>query len=71
MFFIERGVNGSEPALNNALEIIGNVEMANILLNSGNDKLRKGDIRWGESHPQYKIIEVNPGTEVILWGGGK
>jgi HEAT repeat protein len=70
IFYIGRGEKGSETSLIKALAKNGNKEMADIFLNCGNDQLRKAATEWAEFH-QYTIIEVEPGTEVLLWGSGK
>jgi hypothetical protein len=66
MALIKLGDKSIEPNLISALYEFGNVEMANIYLNCGNDQLRSAAITWGESNGYHLVVGgSSPGPS---WG---
>jgi hypothetical protein len=56
MALIKLGDKSIEPNLISALYEFGNVEMANIYLNCGNDQLSSAAITWGENNGYHLIV---------------
>jgi HEAT repeat protein len=67
LFFLMRGVPGTEATLIKALERYGTKEMALDLLNCGNDQLEDAARAWATRHG-YEIV-VTPGSGGVSWGG--
>jgi hypothetical protein len=66
-FFLKRGAPGSEPALINALNLSGNVVMAQDFLACGNPKLRMAARDWAKVHG-YKVEAIGGYQPSIRWG---
>jgi|CZKF01.1.fsa_nt_gi HEAT repeat protein len=67
-FFLKRGAPGSEPALINALNLSGNVAMAQDFLACGNPKLRIAARDWAKVNG-YKVESFSGYQSSIRWGG--
>lgn len=65
VFFIMGGKTEAEPLLVSALNHYGNVVMAEIYLNSGNDSLSQAAYNWADVNG-YQVIRG--GTSSVRWG---
>jgi len=68
-FYIRKGIPGSEPVLNDALDSFGYVTMAEDYLNCGNDKLESAAEAWA-SRNGYRITHTWGSATGPQWGSG-
>lgn len=66
-YYIRRGDPGTENDLIDALNKYGDSDMAEDMLNSGNEKLRDAANNWASAH-NYEINYL-PGGKATSWGG--
>lgn len=69
-FFINQGGQGAEPKLIEALNIKGNVDMAETYLNCGNSLLEAAAKKWASAHG-YTIVSYPSGSGGVSWGSAE
>lgn len=68
-FYIRKGIPGSEPVLNDALDSFGYETMAEDYLNCGNDKLESAAEAWAHRNG-YRITHSYGAATGPKWGSG-
>lgn len=69
-YVIEKGEQGTEEILIQALDSWGSSTMAEVFLNSGNEKLKRYAESWAKARG-HKIMQFGPNTGTSIWGSRK